>query len=193
MTRSDLTREYLAIVDSIHGCYLDAITGFYALIEEYDEAKQQMREDRPHIPAKAFDKSPFTYSTGHPQRPDSRVVHACSQGEYRSRNEEGGRNHLVMGQVCLVQIYGYWDDCYRAKLATSCGKETNDLKLDIMGDIRFLRNSIVHHRGVAVKDVERCVILKWFKEGDSILLTPVNFEDIISRVRNDLPSYIDSL
>jgi len=193
MSKSDLTREYLAIVDSVHGCYLDAITGFYALVDEYDTARAKMLASRPHVPAKAFDEAEFIYGTDHPRRPSSRVVHACTQGEYRSRNDEGGRNHVVMGQVCLVQIFGFWDDCYRAKLAACCGKQKNDLKLDIMGDLRLLRNSIVHHRGVALKDAERCVILKWFKEGDKISLTPDKFEQIVMHVRNDLPPYIDSL
>lgn len=193
MTRSELTNEYLEIVDSVHGSYVDAITGFYALVDEYDEAKRQMLASRSNIPAEAFDRASFTYGTDHPRRPGSRVVHACTQGEYRSRNDSGGQNHIVMGQMCLVQIFGFWDDCYRARIATCCGKKTNDLKLDILGDLRLLRNSIVHHRGVALKDAERCVILKWFKEGDTIALTPDNFEQIVTQVRKDLPPYIDSL
>lgn len=191
--KTQLLQEYIDVVDSLHGCYLDAITGFLSLVDEYDAAKQKMMAQRPHIPAEAYDGAALSYGTGHLRQPQSRVVHSCTQGEYRSRNDDKGRNHLVLGQMCLVQIFGYWNDCYRAKIADACGRNANDLKLDIFGDQRLLRNSIVHHRGIALKEVERCVILNWFCECDTIYLTPQHFEVIVSRTRSDLSAYVASL
>ena len=163
----EVVREFLAVVDSLHGAYLDAITGFLSQVDWYDKIRSEMVAHSPQIPPDAFDGAAMGYGTGHPRQPQSRVVHSCTQGEYRRRNSEGGQNHKVIGQVCLVQIYSYWEDCYRDKLADLCGKKRNEITLDIMGDIRLLRNSIVHHRGIALKDVESCKLLKWFIEGDA--------------------------
>jgi excisionase family DNA binding protein len=192
-SKTDLLREYLEVVDSLHGCYLDAITGFRLLVDEYDTTKKRMHAERPHFPLDAFDGATMVYGTAFPRQPQSKVVHSCTQGEYRSRNADGGRNHVVMGQLTLVQIFGFWDDCYRGRIAESCGKKKNDLKLDIMGDQRLLRNSIVHHRGIALKEVERCVILTWFRECDEIKLTPDHFESIVSRTKSDLSVYVHTL
>lgn len=184
-----IIQEYLAVVDSIHGAYLDAITGFFSLVEEYDAAKAEMLRQRPDIPAEAFDGAALNYGTGHPRQPASRVVHSCTQGEYRQRNAEGGRNHKVMGQLCLAQMFGFWEDCYRDRLAGECGIKRNDVKLDIMGDLRLLRNSIIHHRGIAKKEIEKCKLLNWFREGEEIVLTPQHFEQVVAKLREDLRTY----
>ena len=41
---------------------------------------------------------------------------------------------------------------------------------DIMGDINWLRQSIIHNKGVAKKKVEKCKILEWFKKGAEQLI-----------------------
>lgn len=185
----EVIREYLAVVDAIHGAYLDAITGFHSLVDEYDEAKSEMLRQRPDIPPEAFDGAALRYGTDHPHQPASRVVHSCTQGEYRQRNAEGGQNHKVMGQLCLVQMFGFWEDCYRDRLAKECGVDKNNVKLDIMGDLRLIRNSIIHHRGIAKKDVEKCKLLTWFREGEEIVVTPQHFEQVVAKLREDLRNY----
>ena len=126
-------------------------------------------------------------------RPSSDIVHSCTQGEYRKRNAKDGRNHIWMGQLALVQMYGFWDDCYRQKIAEASGREKNDLKSDIMGDLRWLRQSIVHHRGIALNEVEKCKILNWFREGDTLSFTPEQFEILVRRIKTDLPECVKSL
>ncbi len=189
---NDVLNEYLDVVDDLHGSYLDAVTGFAALVDEYDDARQRMQAWRPEMPAEAFDGAPMRYATGRPGRPQSRVVHTCTQGEYRQRNAPGGRNHVVIGQMCLAQIYGYWEDCYRARLAEAAGIPKNDVKLDIMNDLRLLRHSITHHRGIALKKVEDCKLLKWFREGDVMGLTPEHFEQLIPALRSELRQWATS-
>lgn len=187
---NDLVAEYLTIVDGIHGVYLDAVTGFALVVDEYDLAQRQMRAARPDIPPDAFDGAPLVYGTGHPRQPTSRVVHACTQGEYRRRNAPAGQNHRVIGQMCITQIFGFWEDGYRGKLAAAAGVDKKDVGLDVIGDLRWLRNSIVHHRGVALKDVEKCKLLKWFRDGEDMLITPEHFEQLIPMLRTDLRNWV---
>lgn len=51
-----------------------------------------------------------------------------------------------------------------------------------MGDIRLLRNSIIHHGGIALKNVENCELLKWYKEGDEIFIDAKKFEEILEHI-----------
>jgi hypothetical protein len=58
-----------------------------------------------------------------------------------------------------------------------------------MGDIRLLRRSIVHHGGIALRDVERCELLQWFKEGDLIYLDFDMFKTMVGHINEMLIGY----
>jgi len=185
-------REYLAEVDSIHGMYLDGVTGFSVNVDEYDRAREEVRARQPGMPLEAFDDAELIYGTGHPRQPQSRVVHACTQGEYRRRNAEGGRNHVVLGQVCLAQIYNLWDDNYRGRIAKRFGKKKEDLRSGLMGDLRNLRNPIIHHRGIADQDLDKFRYLKWYNIGEEIVLTPGHLDYLVSLLRQHLPHDVEA-
>jgi len=63
------------------------------------------------------------------------------------------------------------------------GVNKKELKAEIMGDIRLLRDSIIHHAGVAKKRTERCVLLRWFKSGEEVFIDNIKFEIIIKLIR----------
>lgn len=58
-----------------------------------------------------------------------------------------------------------------------------------MGDINKFRNSIIHHRAIAKKEVEKCTLLNWYKEGDQIFINKEQFKEIIKHIR----AYINKL
>lgn len=129
----------------------------------------------------------FTYGMGDPRKPGARILHVATQAELIKRNEDEGENYMVIANMCVVLIYNYWEDHYREAIAHELlMKNKNDLQSDIMGDLNWLRQSIIHHRGYAIKDVEKCEILKWFKDGDLIIIDKNRFEEIIIQVKDYL-------
>lgn len=52
-----------------------------------------------------------------------------------------------------------------------------------MGDLRYLRTSIVHHKAIAKEEVENCKLLQWFKKGDKIYVNSKMFEEIIFYIK----------
>ena len=87
------------------------------------------------------------------------------------RNSLDGHNSLIMAQMTLITTFHYWEDKYRAMIAGEFGLDSkDDLKVDGIGDLRLLRISIVHNKGIAKKEVERTKRFGWFKENDRILL-----------------------
>ena len=85
-------------------------------------------------------------------------------------------------------IYNYWEDHYRQQIAEALGHDSkNDLKAPIFGDLRHLRNSILHHRGIALAELEGCELLRWFHEGDPIVITEQMFDEMVTHLR----SYLD--
>jgi hypothetical protein len=189
-----LIRDYLQIVELYYGTYLDGITAFAALLQEADDAEQQMRSLRPDLPPDSFAGAAFNYSKGAPRQPDSVHLHVCTLGEYKERNRPGGRNHKALGQMFVVTIYGYWEDHYRGALAATLGQSNkNAILSDLMGDIGCLRNAIVHHRGIGTNMLSKCKVFQWFKEGDVISFTPEQMEVMVSRLKGGLPDELRQL
>lgn len=193
----NIIEEFEKTVDAIYGAYLDSVEG-YSLVKsqlEYAQEDQiginrKLKEKNisPNIHYNLsiddFDSSCIIYSEGKKGSENYRILHyCCTQAEYKERNSPSGRNYRFIGNMSLISIYQYWDDHFRQKIADLLFKKgKNDIKSPIMGDLRFFRQSIIHHQGIALKNVEKCEILKWYKEGDEIFIDKVKLEEIVSHV-----------
>ncbi|MBT3373971.1 MAG: hypothetical protein HN742_24420 [Lentisphaerae bacterium] len=121
----------------------------------------------------------------------------------KARNAPDGANFTTLGQLCLVSFYDFWNDYLRREYVVAKGKlEANETKKvvikaalrqhashDLWGDIRHLRISVVHNRGIATSDVSGCRLIKWFLPGDPIALTPEQMRALflaLLRYRNEL-------
>ncbi len=68
--------------------------------------------------------------------PKSRALEAFSAG---------GEVEVTYGKAFVISIYHMWDEFSRPKIARALGvKSTQDVKADLMGEWRYLRNWIVH-------------------------------------------------
>jgi hypothetical protein len=102
------------------------------------------------------------------------------------RNQLGGANFTTLGQLCVIAFYDFWEDYLRPQYAIAkgvldpneTGKDVIDACLrqhashDLWGDLYYLRTSIVHNQGKATSAVAGCKLIKWFKPGDLISLSP---------------------
>jgi hypothetical protein len=84
--------------------------------------------------------------------------------------------------MCLVTIYQYRDDNYKGALAEILGCAKNSIKIPVFGDLKLLRHSIIHHRGIALPDIVRCEVFRWFQPGDEIFLDRDKLEEILDAV-----------
>ncbi len=189
-----ILREFEQTVDAIYGVYLDSTTGFERLKKWLEEQQSNLfkllKECQPESATIDYlDRTAFTYGKSDPNSPVGIDLHRCTQKEYKQRNSEEGKNYKFIGNMALVCLYQYWEDHYRDKIAESLGKIKNDLFVPVMGDLRLLRRSIIHHDGIALKDVENCEILKWFSKGDVIFIDKEKFENIIFHIKEMLRDF----
>jgi hypothetical protein len=49
-----------------------------------------------------------------------------------------------------------------------------------------LRESIIHNKGVAKKEVEKCKVLKWFEKGDEITIDRNMFKEMVRQIYKDI-------
>ena len=96
-----------------------------------------------------------------PQRPD--VIHSriVTTKSFIQENSPGAINQRQLSYSVIVFIFTYWEDEIRPRLAEAANVEAKDIKSEIMGDLRCIRNSILHTKGVFTPDWhKKLVILK---------------------------------
>jgi hypothetical protein len=102
-----------------------------------------------------------------------------------SRAGAKGENAAALGAFCLIALYQYWEDSWRPHLADALAKPKNEIASDLWGDIRLIRICLIHKRGVANSAVaDEAKELRWFSEGQTIVIDPPKFGELMTRVRD---------
>ncbi len=186
MSLKEVFLEYLSIVDGIYGVYLDSSHGFTLNKSEMLQLQQKTLIKK-NIPIEELDEKPIRFNAAeNVSIPFEYTLHECSQKDYKARNTRNGTNFIVLANLCLTQIYSYWEDYYRNKIAQAIGKKKHEIKSDFFGDIRYLRQLIIHNKSLAIGDISKCKIVKWFNPGDKIQMDEYMFEHIIFLVKKEI-------
>ncbi len=184
-----LSEEFTRVWNRLQAFYLDAVAGFAFVRShvESDQARARSYVQGSELDSEQFqDTLTFTYSQIFSEDFCTSKIHSAIQGEVKARNVPSGANFTTLGQLCLVSFDDFWNDYLRREYVIAKGHldpdESNDSVVkarlrehashDLWGDLRLLRNSIVHNQGIATSDVTRCKLIRWFKPGDPISITP---------------------
>jgi hypothetical protein len=109
---------------------------------------------------------------GEPGTPESLAWVRLPQREVPATLADDGPVAMALGHQWAVSVFTQWEHNFRPRLSAAQNVPLEDLRDDLMGDIRLLRNDIVHHRGVATaNNAGRCKVLRWFHPGEPILIT----------------------
>ncbi len=87
-----------------------------------------------------------------PTKPD--IIHnqIIRSDEYLEANRPGGQNEQRHSRSILIFLFTYWEDEMRPRLAQANGVDPNEIQSDIMGDLRVLRNVILHAKSIIRPD-----------------------------------------
>jgi hypothetical protein len=110
------------------------------------------------------------------------LAYLSTPAQQLERNSPEGGNLGTLGNMCLVFLYHCWEEKIRRTIARHHGVEESEISSQLWGDIGKIRNAITHRRAVATREVGRCAILKWFQEGDAILVTPPRFTALLNHI-----------
>lgn len=127
-----------------------------------------------------------------PTRPDvihQRIIRA---DEFITANAEAGFNEQQVCWSIIVFIFAYWDEKIRPQIATIRGVRTGEVKINAFGDLRVLRNSIVHNGGVLeAADYARLKVLNGICQADAtISLTHNQMHTIFVAIKSAIGSLI---
>jgi hypothetical protein len=156
-----------------------------------------LSRDHPELANDEYLQNTFVcYGTKPPTEPGSRPFQMSTRGEVRGRNESNGLNQTLLGNLSIIFIYQIWEDSYRLQFSNAFGlSDKDDLKADIFGDLRYIRQRIIHNQGKAISDIEKCRLLKWYKPQEAICISFDQFFEIINHIKNwfNNPPFIEKL
>jgi hypothetical protein len=81
----------------------------------------------------------------------------------------------------LKIIYDDWESYYRIKFQDLLDKT---IQSDIWGDLGYIRQSITHRRSLGIDKLKNAKIIKDFKPGEKIILTPEVMKNIYEALHN---------
>jgi hypothetical protein len=189
-----IKNNYISTIDDIYGVYLDSTLGFKLLTDKIKKIQEKtIKLFGSDTTIEKLDEAEFMYGIGDPQKNkivrDPSLLHVTTQGELKERNKVKGINTETIGNLCVVQIYQFWEDKYRKEIAKLLNKEKDDVESDIFEELRHIRRSIIHNGGYAIPEVEKKVKIVTFKEGDKIVLKEDDMRKIITAIKD----YLDTI
>jgi len=164
-------REFIEFINQQVGMYTDACSGFAGnktIVE-----RQVMRISRAVGSRinKMGNEIIMRASLEDPSQPD--VIHQriIKASDYIAENSKDGSHEQQHARSIIVFLYTYWEDEIRPRLAKAKGIERNQLISDIMGDLRIIRQAILHTKSMlCVEDHKKLKILSDLFPSDSLLL-----------------------
>lgn len=165
-------------VEATCGLFLDSRRGWERLATElHGLVAMQVREGKTREEAL---RSQLIHGEGHPD--PKNVRHVSTLGERIDACAAGGFNERTLSGLCVASIYGLWEDRSRGEIAKALGIDKNAVRSALFSDLRRMRHAILHAGG-RIDDSKPFEVLKWFKRGDMIVLTPDRFHEIIEHLR----------
>ena len=176
--------EFLQVLRAHHSIYLDSMWGVRMVMAQIEHA-QRLFLQHGHPTAKTveeLDEIELFVSDKDPSK--HRVEHVAKMGSFKRRNSPRGLNQTFLGNLLVVSIFSFWEDYYRSLIASELMIAKDRLLIPVLGDIRLLRNDIIHHHAVATQRIEQCEVLCWFKGGDEISMDEQQVDTMVCEIRN---------
>jgi len=199
----ELFWEFNEFIVSLHTLYLDSVVGFKILHQRLLEHQNQIKSfigECEEASGEFQDKCEIDY--GLLCGKNFNVVSMSplmKQGEVKQRTAHNGTNYILMGRLCVVQAYTYWETYLRKEIAIALGvldskvhteeKEIERIlgkyvSIDFWGDMRLMRHAILHKNGTATSDFDKMKFLTWFKPDNPINLDFEKMRFIFTQMGN---------
>ena len=148
----EIVREYIDFVNEQVGAYMSALAGFAG---HHARVSRQVHRANRLVAKQTDDDGMPTMvwaSYEDPTKPD--IIHnqIIRSDEYLEANQPGGRNEQQHSRAILIFLYTYWEAEIRPRLARAKSVKMNEIEAPIMGDLRILRNVILHAKSILRPD-----------------------------------------
>lgn len=161
MEYDDIVKEFIDFVNLQVGVYMNSIAGFSGTKMKMERQVARILRAQSRKRDARGDQVVTHQSFEDPKSPD--VVHSriVTADDFIEENSPTGINQRQLSYSVIVFIYTYWEADIRPRLAKVAGEDEKKVTSEIMGDLRCLRNSILHTKGFLTPEWhKKLVILK---------------------------------
>jgi hypothetical protein len=139
-----------------------------------DELSKRLQQ----LPVATENPDPQIYvGVGDPNTEEARQYASWRLSEARSRVED--QVPRTLSQHWVVAFFALWEHGFRPALAAAHGCDASELVHPVFGDLRHMRNDVVHHHGIATpENTGKCELLRWFEPGANIHLEGQHFVEL---------------
>lgn len=185
----ELFQEYSSMVEKWSTFYLDSIAGYSLLYKNLNDKQNDLKkffEEEEFISLEFQNQCSILYKDiSNTDLSPISLSPVMKQGDVKKRVVNDGFDTLLLGNQCIVLAYSYWEEYLRFELGKALGVLSANAKpgkasdqilklhvsCDFWGDIKLIRESIVHCNGMASSDISKCKVFKWFSHNQPIELT----------------------
>lgn len=183
----DVVKDFIGFVNQQAGVYIDALAGFAGNCREIElQVHRAQRPSKVHIKPNQPPTIVWT-SYEDPTQPD--IIHdrIIRTDDYLAANASGGSNEQQHARAILIFLYTYWELEIRPRLAAAKSVELEDVCADVMGDLRIIRNVILHANGIVRADKHKDLkkLGDLFCIDQPIVLPSEDMKKIFERVQQD--------
>lgn len=123
------------------------------------------------------DQSLFIGS-GHPD--ENKTLSQINLKEAVMYSQKDGVFSDTLAKSIIVNIYTEWNENYRQRIGAEVGTEAKNVMCDLMGDLRFVRNCIIHNKSTVDKNCTKFKILGWhLRQGEELKVSNAMFSEIL--------------
>jgi hypothetical protein len=117
---------------------------------------------------------------GHPK--DGNFNASINIGELLKSSQAGGDFHNQIAKSFICAIYSLWDEYYRHKIASENSVGQKNVASDLMGDVRHMRNCIIHKKSEITNEHEKLQELRWALSPGELVVTGDMFRVLITQI-----------
>jgi hypothetical protein len=89
----------------------------------------------------------------------------------------------AIAKSLLIRVYAEWEERHRALIAKEFNVPTDQVGCDLMGDLRIIRNWIVHKKSVVQGNVSKLAVLSWrLAKGTEFFVTKAMFQEFMTEL-----------
>ena len=166
----ETAQEFIDFINQQVGMYTDSLSGFSNNKIIVERQIMRIRKSYPSVDEKG-NKVMMSTSYEDPSKPDIIQFRILKATDFIAENSPSGAHEQQHSRAILIFIYTFWEEEIRQRLADIKGIEKNLVRSEIMNDLRLLRHSILHEKGVLSKEKrDKLVKLKDFFSSNSPLI-----------------------
>lgn len=185
---SRVARAFIDFVNVQVGAYMDACSGF---AKNKSVVERQIHRDvRPDGTRRGTRDASRVIMTAveDPTQPDVLMHRIVLVSEYIAANAVSGSNEQHHARAAIAFLYAYWDEEVRPALANALGVATKAVVSDIFGDLRLIRNAVLHNKGIlTVADHQKLKLVgDYFGADMSVSLPNATMHRIFALIKQDM-------